>query len=136
MDWLGTRRTFLGWSNWILTAGGLAGQAPLAAAVTAHSEGEDYYEKLGVTKIINAAGTYTVLTASTMPPQVEAAVALAAKYYVRLPELQVAAGKYLAQRLRCEGALVCAGAASGLTLGTAACMTVANRDAIHNIPTE
>ena len=28
-------------------------------------EGEDYYDKLGVTKIINAAGTYTALTAST-----------------------------------------------------------------------
>ena len=63
-------------------------------------------------------------------------MARAAKYYVRLPELQAAAGKYLAQRLQCEGALVCAGAASGLTLGTAACMTVANRDAIHNIPTD
>ena len=69
MDWLGTRRTFLGWTNWIFAAGGLAGQAPpLAAAVTTHNEGEDYYEKLGVAKIINAAGTYTVLTASTMPP--------------------------------------------------------------------
>ena len=29
-----------------------------------------------------------------------------------------------------------AGAASALTLGTAACMTVANKAAIHNIPTD
>ncbi len=129
-----TRRDFFGSTGWMVAAGGLASAE--AKASPPQTEGEDYYEKLGVTKIINAAGTYTVLTASTMPPQVEAAVARAAKYYVRLPELQVAAGKYLAQQLRCEGALVCAGAASGLTLGTAACMTVANREAIHNIPTD
>ena len=134
-----TRRDFFGYARGLLAAGGLAGAPRLASGASSENKteaGEDYYEKLGVTKIINAAGTYTVLTASTMPPQVEAAVARAAKYYVRLPDLQVAAGKYLAQRLHCEGALVCAGAASGLTLGTAACMTVANRDAIHNIPTD
>ena len=39
------------------------------------NEGEDYYDKLGVTKIINAAGTYTMFTASIMPPSVQAAVA-------------------------------------------------------------
>ena len=38
----------------------------------------DYYNRLGVTKIINAAGTYTMFTASVMPQQVQAAVALAA----------------------------------------------------------
>jgi L-seryl-tRNA(Ser) seleniumtransferase len=134
-----TRRDFFGYARGLLAAGGLAGARRSALAATSENKteaGEDYYEKLGVTKFINAAGTYTVLTASTMPPQVESAVARAAKYYVRLPELQVAAGRYLAQRLQCEGALVCSGAASGLTLGTAACLTVANRDAIHNIPTD
>ena len=39
----------------------------------------DYYHKLGVRPFINAAGTYTVLSASTMPDEVQAAVALAAK---------------------------------------------------------
>src|SRR6266576_164026 len=137
MDWLGTRRTFLGWTNWILTAGGLAGQAPpLAAAVTANSEGIDYYEKLGVAKIINAAGTYTVLTASTMPPQVQAAVARAAKHPVRLLELQKAAGEYLARQLRCEAAMVTAGASSALTLGMAGCLTVANKIGILQIPND
>ena len=136
MDWLGTRRTFLGWSNWILTAGGVAGQAPLAAAVTSHSEGEDYYEKLGVAKIINAAGTYTVLTASTMPPPVQAAVARAAKHPVRLLELQKAAGEYLAKQLRCEAALVSAGASSALTLGMAGCLAVGNKIGILQIPND
>jgi hypothetical protein len=56
MNGLGTWRKFLGWANGFLTAGGLAGQArPLAAASNSHpGQGEDYYEKLGVTKIVNA----------------------------------------------------------------------------------
>ncbi len=134
---LGTRRKFLGWTNWVLAAGGLGGQVrPLEAASAAHAaaEGEDYYEKLGVAKIINAAGTYTVLTASTMPPQVQAAVARAAKHPVRLLELQMAAGEYLAKQLRCEAAMVTAGASSALTLGMAGCLTVANKIGILQIP--
>jgi L-seryl-tRNA(Ser) seleniumtransferase len=115
----------------------LAAARPAEAADEHPSaEGVDYYEKLGVAKIINAAGTYTALTASIMPPQVQAAVARAAKSPVRLPELQKAAGEYLARVLHCEAALVTAGAASALTLGTAACMTRANRTAIHNIPAD
>lgn len=106
----------------------------MPAARTASGEAEDYYDKLGVTKIINAAGTYTMFTASIMPPVVQAAVAKAAKHPVRLGELQKKAGEYLAKRLQCEGALVSAGAASALTLGTAACMTVGNRDAIDRLP--
>ena len=71
-----------------------------------------------------------------MPPSVQAAVARAAKHPVRLIELQTKAGEYLAKRLRCEAATVTAGAASALTLGTAACMTVANKSAPHDLPTD
>jgi L-seryl-tRNA(Ser) seleniumtransferase len=131
MDVLGsTRRRFF---NWALTAGGLAVRPVRAAEAT---EGEDYYDKLGVTKIINAAGTYTALTASIMPPSVQAAVARAAQYPVRLGELQRLAGEYLAKRLHCEAAMVTAGAASALTLGMAACITAASKTAIHNIPSD
>src|SRR6202167_3980049 len=112
--------------------------APLKGApgpYPATDQGEDYYDKLRVAKFINAAGTYTILTASTMPPPVQAAVARAAKHPVRLIDLQTKAGEYLAKRLHCEAAMVTAGAASALTLGTAACMTVANPSARHEIPT-
>ena len=66
----------------------------------------DYYQKLGVTPFINAAGTYTVLSASTMPDEVRAAIELAARHPVNLNELIVASGAYLAKQLRCEAALV------------------------------
>ena len=134
-EWISSRRGFLGWTNRLLAVAGFAAP-PLAAELHFTLEGADYYEKLGVAKIINAAGTYTALTASTMPPSVTGAVARAARHPVRLAELQTAAGEYLARKLKCEAAMVTAGAASALTLGTAACMTVGNRTAPHNIPTD
>lgn len=98
--------------------------------------GVDYYEKLSVRPLINAAGTYTVLSASTMPDEVQAAIALAARRPVNLTELLDASGAYLAKQLRCEAALVTSGAAAALVVGTAACVTMGNDQAILGIPTD
>ena len=147
MRGLDTRRGFFGHIGRTLAGWTMVRALPLRADVTqdgtnldsttqASSDGEDYYDKLGVTKIINAAGTYTHLTASTMPPSVQAAVARAAKHPVHLAHLQRAAGEYLAQKLHCEAAVVTAGAASAVTLGTAACVTLGNEAASHAIPTD
>ena len=121
-----------------------AGSAALAAGPTLvrqafskeSAAGVNYYEKLGVTPFINAAGTYTVLSASTMPDEVQAAVALASKKPVNLNELLEASGAYLAKQLRCEAALVTSGAAAALVVGTAACVTMGNDQAILGIPTD
>jgi seryl-tRNA(Sec) selenium transferase len=109
-----TRRSFFSWTRNLMAAGGVAGLAPASEAAVPAT---DYYAKLGVTKIINAAGTYT---AATSP--------------VRLAELQQKSGEYIASRLKCEAAMVTAGASSALTLGTAACMTVGNRAAVALLP--
>lgn len=135
-----SRRKLLAESSQAILAGGLgvygvAGGALLARSAVA-PKGTDYYEKLGVVPFINAAGTYTILTASTMPEEVQSAVALAAQKPVHLLELQEAAGKYLAEKLHCGGALVTSGASAGLTLGTAACITLGNKDAMVRIPTD
>src|SRR6476660_5407512 len=136
-----SRRKLLRSGGQAIVAGGAAavctGSAlPAVASSRPKVKGVDYYQKMGVATFINAAGTYTTLTASTMPEEVQAAVALAALHPVNLIELHDAAGQYLAKRLRCEGALVTAGAASALTLGTAACVTAGNDAAILSIPTD
>jgi L-seryl-tRNA(Ser) seleniumtransferase len=109
---------------------------PAQPAPAPAASGVDYYQKLGVTPFINAAGTYTILTASILPDQVQAAIALASQKPVHLMELHKAAGEYLARRLRCEGALVTSGAAAAIKLATAACITRGNKNAVVNIPTE
>ncbi len=130
------RRDLLGRSGKLLGALGLVSRTGLAKddSAVSVSAGVDYYDKLGVGKIINAAGTYTILTAAVMPPAVQAAVAVAARHPVRLLELQRKAGEYLAQRLQCEAAVVTAGASSALTLGTAACIDVMNGSAVQAVP--
>jgi L-seryl-tRNA(Ser) seleniumtransferase len=122
----------------------LAGGAALSGIPSLEARGPakstpkavDYYQKLGVTPLINAAGTYTVLSASTMPDEVRAAIELAARSPVNLNELLEASGVYLAKQLRCEAALVTSGAAAALVVGTAACITMGNEQPILNIPTD
>lgn len=134
---LGSRRGFFGWARNALAAAGVTAAAPgVAVAQTAAATGTDYYDRLGVAKIINAAGTYTALTASIMPPPVQAAVAGAARHPVRLAELHRRAGEYIAAKLKCEAALVTSGASAALTLGTAACMTLGNRATTRLLPLE
>src|ERR1700744_3713597 len=131
-----SRRRFLSLSSATAATLGIApfvGNAANSLAEDSTSS-DDYYAKLGVEKIINAAGTYTYLTAACMPPQVQRAVAQAALHPVRLKDLQLAAGEYLAKKLRCEAAVVTCGASAALTLATAACVASANGASPQEIP--
>ncbi|MGD9711172.1 MAG: aminotransferase class V-fold PLP-dependent enzyme [Thermomicrobiales bacterium] len=83
----------------------------------------DFYARLGVRTPINCATTYTRLGGSVMPRRVAQAMADAAPYFVNIWELQDAIGKRLAALTNNEAAYVSNGAAAGLALATAACMT-------------
>ena len=121
-----------------LSAAPILGRATDALAATAPRGSADvhpdYYDKLGVTKIINAAGTYTELTSAVMPPSVRAAVAQAALHPVHLRELQRKAGAYIAKNLRADGCCISCGASSAITLATAASVMAANNCQPLNIP--
>lgn len=103
---LGHLATYLGWTT----------AAPALLA-------RDYFKELGLRPFINAAGTFTMLTASQMPGEVTDAIRYASTRYVRLDDIQDAVGARIASLLRCEAATVTAGAASALTLGTAGVLT-------------
>jgi L-seryl-tRNA(Ser) seleniumtransferase len=120
-----SRRRFFRWSSALGAATWFTSEKSFASPEK-EVAGEDYYDKLGVPKIINAAGTYTTLTAACMPPVVLAAVQKAALHPVRLADLQTRSGEYIAKRLQCEGAVVTSGAAGAITLATAACLQHAN----------
>ena len=124
---MANRRRFLQGS----LAAPLAGTAFTLSAATSK---RDYFKELGVQPIINAAGTYTSFTASLMLPEVMEAINFASKSFVRLNELHDAVGKKIASLLEAESAMVSAGAASALTLGTAACLTGTDRKKIQAIP--
>jgi L-seryl-tRNA(Ser) seleniumtransferase len=132
-----SRRRFFRWGSSLAAGLGAAPLLPSSRSFAASStqpEGEDYYAKLGVPTIINAAGTYTFLTAACMPPSVVAAVQRAALHPVRLHDLQTKSGEYLAQKLKCEGAMVTSGASGAISLAAAACLQAANNISPLSMP--
>ncbi|NPV07349.1 MAG: aminotransferase class V-fold PLP-dependent enzyme [Anaerolineae bacterium] len=94
----------------------------------------DVYAELGVTPVINAAGTLTNLGGSLMPPEVLEAMAAAARSFVDMDQLHRAAGRRIAELIGVEAAHVCDGAASGISLMAAACMAGTDRERIARLP--
>src|SRR5438093_314901 len=74
------------------------------------------------------------MTASLMPPEVMEAIAYASRHYVMLDELHDKVGERIAALVRAEAAMVTSGAASALTLGTAAVLTGSDRQKIIDLP--
>jgi len=107
-----TRRTFLG------TAALAANAAPRPA-----SAGAGVYTRLGVRPLINGMGTVTVVGGSLMPPEVREAMERASRFFVDVPDLQKKAGARIAEVIGVPAAMITAGAASAITVATAACVT-------------
>jgi len=92
------------------------------------------YNDLGVKRIINGAGTYTKFSGSLMSHEVLKAMEIASHNFVDINELMQKSGEYLAKLLNVEAALITSGAAAGLVLSTAACITEGNLKLIHSLP--
>lgn len=94
----------------------------------------DIYDELGVRKIINGSATLTMLGGSLMPPEVLSAMADAAQHFVDMDELQEKAGQKIAGWTHNEAAYVSCGAAAGMVLSTAACITGLDPDKRARLP--
>jgi seryl-tRNA(Sec) selenium transferase len=113
--------------------GATAAPAP-AAALPGLRIGPEIYQSIGVRPFVNARGTYTILTGSTMLPEPRAAMGEASKHYVHLDELAEAIGKRLAELTMAEWGMVSTGCAAALTHATAACVTGGNPDLHVRVP--
>jgi D-glucosaminate-6-phosphate ammonia-lyase len=127
------RRRFLEMISGLPLLGGITA-ATATPAESAVKTGRDIFRELGVRPFINAAGTYTAMTASLMPPEVMEAINYASKHYVMLDEVQDKVGERIATLVHSEAAMVTSGAASALTLGTAAVLTGMDRQKMVDLP--
>jgi L-seryl-tRNA(Ser) seleniumtransferase len=84
--------------------------------------------------VINAAATLTKLGGSLMPPPVVAAMSEAAGNFIDLFELQAKVGARLAELTHNEAAYVSSGAAAGIVVAVASCMTDADPAKIDAFP--
>ncbi|MGP4016205.1 aminotransferase class V-fold PLP-dependent enzyme [Saccharopolyspora sp. 5N708] len=92
------------------------------------------YRKLGVRPVINAAATLTRLGGSLITPSAVEAMTEAAGHFVDLEELHERVGARLAELTRNEAGYVSCGAAAGITLAVASCMTGPNPDLVDSFP--
>jgi L-seryl-tRNA(Ser) seleniumtransferase len=115
-----------------LTLGGVLGEA--SAAVSAGPLKPNVYEALGVKRVINAAGTFTNLGGSLMPPEVVAAWVDASKSFVNLGDLQDKVGARIARLIGVEAAIVTTGAAGAMQLAAAAAITRGDSSFIKRLP--
>ena len=141
------RRGFLGAiaaaSATIMAPGRLFGSSSATSAQNAQNglsglgHTGNVYEELGVTTIINGEGTMTTLGGSLIRPEVEQAMALAARHFVSIPELEIAAGKRVAEMLKLPqgySALITSGAAAAIQAGYAGILTGDNESLIQQLP--
>ena len=115
-----------------------AGVAVAAGAeVSGFGQTGNPYEELGVPTVINCEGTMTVLGGSILRPELETVMAMAGRHFVSIPDLEVAAGKRIAEMLKLpEGytALVTSGAAAAIQSGLAGILTGDNEALIRQLP--
>ena len=106
-------------------------------AVSGFGHSGNPYDELGVTTVINCQGTMTMLGGSVLRPELEAVMAMAGRHFVSIPELEVAAGKRIAEMLKLPegyGALVTSGAAAAIQSGLAGILTGDNEKLIQQLP--
>ena len=107
------------------------------SVVTGFGQTGNPYEELGLTTVINCQGTMTMLGGSVLRPELEAVMAMAGRHFVSIPDLEVAAGKRIAEMLKLpEGytALVTSGAAAAIQSGLAGILTGDNETLIRQLP--
>lgn len=92
------------------------------------------YASLGIRPVINANATLTKLGGSLMSTEAREAMQAAAHQHVDLHELQQKVGERIASLSNNEAAYVSTGAAAGLLLATAACITGADESSKYVFP--
>lgn len=114
-----------------LIGGGIPFSTIEAAPVAAK---RNLIEELGLRTFINAAGTYTAMTASLMPDEVMETINASAKEFVMLDEVQDKVGEKIAALVHAEAATVTAGCWSAMVLGMAGVLTGMDVKKVAQLP--
>jgi uncharacterized pyridoxal phosphate-dependent enzyme len=96
--------------------------------------GPNLYEEIGVRPLINAKGTYTIISGSLSLPEVKQAMEEASRHYVNMDELMAAVGARLAKITGADWGIVTAGCAAAITSATAACIAGTDPEKSQRMP--
>lgn len=118
-----------------LTLAGMV--SPLPKAIAKASEPDEHsalYESIGVRPVINARGTFTILTGSQSLPQVKDAMVQASHSYVQMDELMEGVSQKLAELTGTPWGIVTAGCCAATTNFTAAVIAGTNPERMQRLP--
>jgi len=93
-----------------------------------------FYDHLGVKRVINCYGTYTLIGGHILSDHVRAAMDEADRSFAWLCELEEKAGDRICELTGAEAAFVTPGVFAALSMGAAACMVGTDRDRMSRLP--
>jgi L-seryl-tRNA(Ser) seleniumtransferase len=128
-----SRRDLFRQGGLLAAAQALGGRLQRAAAAPLEL-GSRLYQSIGVRPILNARGTFTIITGSQTLPEVKRAMEEASRHYVQMDELMDGVGKRLAELTGAEWGIVTAGCCAALTHCTAAAIAGFNPERMQRLP--
>jgi L-seryl-tRNA(Ser) seleniumtransferase len=139
--WSKVRQPWAGYSRRdLFRQGGLLAAAQafggsLRQAVAAPLElGADMYRSIGVRPVINARGTFTIITGSQTLPEVKRAMDQASRSFVNMDELMDGVSRRLAELTGAEWGIVTAGCCAAITHFTASAIAGGNPERMQRLP--
>ena len=141
-NWNAVNRRQLFRNGGLLTLLGAARSAPIAAAPAAPSpesvktfeQSGAIYRAIGVRPVVNARGTFTIITGSQSLPSVKQAMEEASRSYVQMDELMEGVSARLAEITGAPWGIVTAGCCAALTHTTSACIAGTNPERMQRLP--
>lgn len=117
-----------------LTGAVAANAASVSGVIAPLDTKRDLFKELGIRTFINAAGNYTVMSGSLMPPDVMDAINAASKKFALVDDVQEKVGAKIAEMCHAEAAMVTAGCWSALMLGMAGVLTGMDTKKVSQVP--
>jgi uncharacterized pyridoxal phosphate-dependent enzyme len=95
---------------------------------------DNLFTKIGVRPILNARGTYTIISGSQSLPEVKQAMFEASQYYVQMDEMMAAVGAEIASHMGSPSAIVTTGCEAAIALATVACICGTDPERSQSMP--
>src|SRR3984957_6777859 len=127
------RRDLFRRGSFMALAGSFAGGVKKLAA-TPLEIGANLYRSIGVRPIINARGTFTIITGSQTLPEVKKAMEEASRSFVQMEELAGGVGRRRAEITGAEWGIVSSGCCAGVTNCSLAWIAGFNPERMQKIP--
>ena len=127
-----SRRDLFRRGGWLAAAQAFGGSVRAMAAPL--ELGPDMYRSIGVRPLINARGTYTIITGSETLAEVKRAMDIASRSFVHMDELMDGVGQRLAELTGAEWGIVTAGCCAAVTNCTAAAIAGGNPERMQRLP--